>query len=249
MPKVRTTAPSASNKYYKHTSAGGVNECIRINGSSCLPNCVGYAWGAFYEQTGTRPKLSRRNAKEWYGYTPDGYTRGNVPKVGAVACWGGGQYGHVAIVTEVRSNSIMVAQSNYGGNAFEVVECQKIATGYKSHAGNIHFQGFIYCPVTVTSGGESSSSSGVVTGQNKKLSNGKTFTTKVALNLRNYPSTTEGKVITTYKKGVKLRYYGYYAISGGVMWYWVTDGTRSGYVCGGGALGSGASPYLDNCTN
>ena len=69
MSVLRITEPDYTNRYYKHVSSGGVNECIRVNGNSVLPNCVGYAWGAWYEMTGVRPKLSRRNAKEWYGYT------------------------------------------------------------------------------------------------------------------------------------------------------------------------------------
>ena len=40
----RLTAPALNNKYYIHTSKGGVNQCLRINSTtgSCLPNCVGY---------------------------------------------------------------------------------------------------------------------------------------------------------------------------------------------------------------
>ncbi len=249
MSKVRTTSPSSTNKYYLHTSGGGLNECIRINGSSCLPNCVGYAWGSAYEMMGSRPKLSRRNAKEWYGYTADGYSRGQTPKIGAVACWGGGQYGHVAIVTAIYSDHIDVAQSNYGGNRFEVVSCYKTATGYKSHGGNIHFQGFIYLPVTVTSGTSNTSSSGIKTGKNEKLKNGKKYVTKVNLNMRDYCDTKSGNVKKLIKKGTTLWYYGYYAINNGTMWYWVTDGKTEGWVCGGGKLGSGASPYLENCEN
>ena len=65
--EARTTAPSENNKYYKHTSAGGVNECIHIKDGSVLPNCVGYAWGRFYEISGKKPKLSKSNAENWYG--------------------------------------------------------------------------------------------------------------------------------------------------------------------------------------
>ena len=84
--KARTTAPSTSSKYWKHTSAGGVNSCLLIGKGSVLPNCVGYAWGRFYEILGSKPKLSRRNAELWYGYTADGYKRGKKPKLGAVVC-------------------------------------------------------------------------------------------------------------------------------------------------------------------
>lgn len=62
----RTSAPSTSDKHWIHTSAGGLNECIKITGNSCIPNCVGYAWGRFYEIIGKRPTLSRANAENWY---------------------------------------------------------------------------------------------------------------------------------------------------------------------------------------
>ena len=36
----RLTAPSTTDKHWIHTSGGGYNSCIRINGTySCLPNC------------------------------------------------------------------------------------------------------------------------------------------------------------------------------------------------------------------
>ena len=50
--KPRMTVPSVTDKYWVHTSCGGLNECIQISNGSCLPNCVGYAWGRFYEITG-----------------------------------------------------------------------------------------------------------------------------------------------------------------------------------------------------
>lgn len=233
---LRTTAPSTTNKYYKHTSGGGVNECIRINGYSCLPNCVGYCWGAWYEMTGKRPNLSRQNARNWYGFTSDGYSRGQTPKLGAVACWGGTQYGHVAIVVGIHSDHITVSQSNYGGNRFEVVNCYKTATGYKSHGGNVHFQGFIYLPSNYTYKGNTTTSTTkngeVKTYFQSGYANGKAFTTKVALNMRNYPSTKEGKVLLTIPKGKKCYYYGYYAIVNNVVWFYVAYGNKQGYVYG-----------------
>lgn len=146
----RTTAPSTSNKYYKHVNYGGLNSCIHISNGSCLPNCVGYAWGRFYELTGTKPKLSRGNAENWYGYTSDGYKRGTTPKLGAVICWRKGKAGnasdgagHVAIVEEIYSDgSILTSNSAYKGSRFYT---KKIAKGY-SLGGSYTFQGFIYNP-------------------------------------------------------------------------------------------------------
>lgn len=123
----RTTAPSYTNKYFIHKDYGGLNECILIKGKSCLPNCVGYCWGATYELTGTRPKLSRRNAELWFGYTADGYKRGNTPKLNAIACYQGDTLddgsdgaGHVGVVVGIDGNKITLAQSNYGGTRWEM---------------------------------------------------------------------------------------------------------------------------------
>lgn len=149
----RTTAPSTSDKYWIHTSNGGLNECIEINNSgSCLPNCVGYAWGRFYEITGKRPALSRANAENWYGYTSDGYTRSQTPVEGAVICWRKGQAGngndgagHVAIVEEVKSNGdVVTSNSAYSGTRFYMQTVTK-ASGY-SIGSAYTFQGFILPP-------------------------------------------------------------------------------------------------------
>lgn len=148
--KPRTAAPSTTDKNWLHASAGGYNLCIEIAKGSCLPNCVGYAWGRWRELLGDKPKLSRRNAELWYGYTDDGYQRGSTPKLGAVICYrkgtaddGSDGAGHVAIVEEIYSDgSILVSQSAYGGSRFST---KKLSKGYSW--GTLKFQGFIYPPV------------------------------------------------------------------------------------------------------
>ena len=150
----RLSAPSTSDKNWIHTSKGGKNSCILIKGNSVLPNCVGYAWGRFMEILGSTPKLSRRNAEDWYGYTADGYRRGNTPKLGAVICWRKGKTGtgsdgagHVAIVEKINSDgSIVISQSGYNSKRFWT---STIKSGY-ALSGYV-FQGFIYNPaVSVT---------------------------------------------------------------------------------------------------
>lgn len=149
----RKTAPLTTDKHWVHNSFGGLNECILINGNSCLPNCVGYAWGRFYEITGVRPSLSRRNAEDWYAYTADGYERGQTPRLGAVICWRKGQAGnqddgagHVAIVEEIKSNGdIVTSNSNYKGTRFYTQTLTK-SSGYKLGSAYT-LQGFIYPPV------------------------------------------------------------------------------------------------------
>lgn len=147
----RLTEPSLDNKYYIHVNYGGLNSCMHIANGSCLPNCVGYAWGRFYEITGKKPKLSRGNAENWYGHTSDGYERGKTPKVGAVICWRKGEAGnskdgagHVGIVEEVYSDgSILISNSAYKGKRFYT---KKIGSNYKLSS-SYTFQGFIYNPI------------------------------------------------------------------------------------------------------
>lgn len=148
--KVRLSAPTTDNKYYIHTSAGGYNSCIHIKNGSVLPNCVGYAWGRWYELLGFKPKLSRGNAEDWWGYK-DGYSRGQTPKLGAVICWRKGKTGtskdgagHVAIVEQINSDgSIVTSNSGYSGTRFYK---QTLKPPY--NIGSAYtFQGFIYLPV------------------------------------------------------------------------------------------------------
>lgn len=151
----RLTAPATNNKYFIHTSKGGYNSCILINKStgSCLPNCVGYAWGRAYESWGVKPRLSRSNAENWYNETSDGYKRGKSPKIGSVICWRKGKAGyaadgagHVAFVEKVNDDgSIVVSNSNYSGTRFFT----RTIKGPKWEIGTgLTFQGFIYPPVS-----------------------------------------------------------------------------------------------------
>lgn len=147
----RLTAPSTTDKNYLHYTKGGYNYCIHIRNGSCLPNCVGYAWGRWREILGKHHNLSRANAENWWGNTSDGYKRGQTPKVGAVMCWRKGQAGvssdgagHVAIVEKVNSDgSVTYSNSAYGGTRFYTRTAKApyiIGSAYT-------FQGFIYLPV------------------------------------------------------------------------------------------------------
>lgn len=138
----RTTAPSASNVYYLHTSYGGLNECIHISGGSVLPNCVGYAWGRAYEILGSRPNLPKTDANTWYNNNKSSgaYSYGSTPKLGAILCWSGGSSGHVAVVEEINGSTITISESHYGGTRFN------IRTGTQSEIESYisGFQGYIY---------------------------------------------------------------------------------------------------------
>ncbi|HFI0257104.1 TPA: GBS Bsp-like repeat-containing protein [Streptococcus suis] len=57
------------------------------------------------------------NANQWLNSAKSaGFKTGTTPQIGAIAVWTGGIYGHVAVVTEVTSNTrIRVKESNYAG--------------------------------------------------------------------------------------------------------------------------------------
>lgn len=150
----RTSAPTKDDLNYIHWEKGGFNYCIRISGNSCLPNCVGYAWGRWRELLGKYHKLARTNAENWWGNTADGYERGQTPKLGAVICWRKGVAGnssdgagHVAIVEHINADgSILISQSAYGGARFTTKTLQP---PYNFGSGYV-LQGFIYTPVDFT---------------------------------------------------------------------------------------------------
>lgn len=179
----RLNAPAASNKYWIHTSSGGLNSCIRVSGKSVLPNCVGYAWGRAYEMLGKAPKLSRANAENWYAYK-DGYSRGKTPKLGAIVVWAKGKVGnskdgagHVAVVEQIHSNgSFTVSQSGYTGKKrFWTSTIPK--SGYLK---GYTFLGFIYLPIST--GSSSSTSSG-------SIKVGGTYTLRANMKVRTGPGT------------------------------------------------------------
>ena len=145
----RTKAPTKDNEYYngkKNPFVSAGYGMFQNNG-----NCTCYAWGRFYELTGSKPKLSTGNAENWYG-KKDGYKRGSTPKLGAVICWRKGEAGnskdgagHVGIVEEIKSNGdIVISNSGWKSFIFKTRTLKK-SNSYK--ISGLTFQGFIYNPV------------------------------------------------------------------------------------------------------
>ncbi len=146
----RTTQPSKDNKYYNSNINPFVPKYGMFQNNG---NCTCYAFGRFYELTGTKPKLSTGNAENWYGKN-DGYKRGQTPKVGAVACWSKGEAGnskdgagHVAIVEEVKSNGDWVSSESGWETFIFKNKTYKKSNGYAASSNAYHFQGFIYSPI------------------------------------------------------------------------------------------------------
>ena len=139
-PRLTSTGMQGSKYWYSNTNpffAAGLG----------LPNCTAYSWGRFWEETPDYiPKLPTRDAKLWLGIAQQQgiYKTGSTPKLGAVICFGGLKYGHVAIVEEIKSNGdITTSNSDYYGRYFYIRNLKK-SNNYND--GSLKFQGFIYNP-------------------------------------------------------------------------------------------------------
>lgn len=201
----RLTEPKEDSEeylYWTHTSAGGYNECVKISGNSVLPNCVGYAWGRFYEILGSKPTLSKSNAELWY-QNSDGYERGDIPKLGAVICWrhgsigndsaiSGEDAGHIAIVEEISDDTITISESAYGGfrdgSQFKTRQLKKGTSTNKEswwfYANNYYFQGFIYNPAVTSTSGTATQAQGQVTKSDVTVNNRSLTESEQQLNAR-----------------------------------------------------------------
>lgn len=142
--KPRLTAPTETGTY-KNTPFSD-RELNMFGNTDGKGNCTHYAWSRFYEITGQYPKLSTSNAKDWYGHTSDGYSRGKTPKLGAVMCWSSSKYGHVAIVEQIKSNGDVIYSESWHGSKFFGTNTATKSSGYFFQSG-YSFQGFIYCGI------------------------------------------------------------------------------------------------------
>ena len=121
---IRTTRPTADNKYFIRKVNGGYSTCIqgKPTDSQCnvLANCVGYACGAFNEELdlGYEKYHLNCNAENFIERAiASGLSIVSKPVVGSILCWEGlgSLAGHVAIVIEViNDNCIKTAESGYG---------------------------------------------------------------------------------------------------------------------------------------
>ena len=129
---MRTSKPSAGNKFYTTVGKGGYSYCIQgypTDVCDVLSNCVGYACGRFNEIIGSMkyPYLNCNaenfieRAKDMYGLQVVPY-----PTLGGIMVWqkgntlgGNDGAGHVAIVERIDSaNQIYTSESGYGSSAF-----------------------------------------------------------------------------------------------------------------------------------
>lgn len=108
-----------------------------------LPNCTTYVHGRWNELGVQNIQLSLNNANTYFSKN-DGYVRSQVAQVGAIACWGGGEYGHVAIVEIVNQDGTMIiSQSDY----ISKINFETKTIKQNSNLYGYAFQGYIVCPI------------------------------------------------------------------------------------------------------
>lgn len=156
---MRTTKPSAGNKYYIRKATGGYSNAIqgKPKDSECdvLSNCVGYAYGRFNEigGYGCCRYLAPVNAENFMQYKGSCKV-GQVPKLGACMVWqkgatlsGSDGAGHVAIVEKVISDTeVFTSESGYNSRPFWNQTRKKGANGRWGSSEAYTFLGFIYNP-------------------------------------------------------------------------------------------------------
>ena len=106
----RTTAPAFDDSIY---SANFFALYV-----TSMPNCTTYAYGRAWEILGHEPDLCHGSSVHWFpndgvsSNPNDCYERGDEPRLGAIACWDLGSYGHVAVVESIDGNTVTVSESD-----------------------------------------------------------------------------------------------------------------------------------------
>ena len=110
------STPSNSSSSSTSSSSSAASNNARYDASSYpVGECT---WGVKSQLSWVGPYWG--NANQWVASArAEGFSVGTTPQVGAVAVWGGGAYGHVAVVTAVESSTnIQVSESNYMGRRY-----------------------------------------------------------------------------------------------------------------------------------
>lgn len=145
----RLTVPANNDPNYTRPAYGGYNNCIPGNPEawpgSVLANCVGEVHGRWWEILGRDPGLCPYDAKYFWTYTSDGYSRGSEPRLGAIICFTSSGQGHVAVVEQVPDpDTVITSNSAYGQTIFYTQTLRR-ANGWTWNSA-FTFQGFIYLP-------------------------------------------------------------------------------------------------------
>ena len=110
------STPSNSSSSSSSSSSSAASNNAKYDAKSYyVGECT---WGVKSQVSWVGPYWG--NANQWGASArAEGFSVGTTPQVGAVAVWGGGAYGHVAVVTAVESSTnIQVSESNYMGRRY-----------------------------------------------------------------------------------------------------------------------------------
>ena len=116
-----------------------------------MPNCTAYAYGRYAEARNAWASLPTWDAKDWYDDATS-FSRGSVPALGAVICWGqtgAGAVGHVAIVEAIYGNGDILISESHSTSGLPFFDTQTLtaSSGYMNSiymGSSFYFQGFIY---------------------------------------------------------------------------------------------------------
>lgn len=159
--EMRTSKPSAGNKFYNTKSKGGYSTCIQgyPTDANCnvLANCVGYACGRFNEIIGSMkyPALNC-NAENFIERAKSlGLSIVSYPSLGGIMVWqkgstlsGNDGAGHVAIVEKIiDGNTIYTSESGYGSKTAFWNSTRNNNNGRWGLASGYTFRGCIVNPV------------------------------------------------------------------------------------------------------
>lgn len=136
----RLIQPEKDNKFFINIKNGGVNKAkAQDEDGLVIPNDIGYVIGRWMETS--------NNVKNKLGVTniwdkKDGYNRGVVPKLGAIACWANDENKHVGFVEEIKADGTVVFSNS--GNKFFYIRELKAPFEYTGVLGPMKLEGFIY---------------------------------------------------------------------------------------------------------
>ena len=152
----RLTAPAQNDPWYN----SDLNPYYRYGWG--MPNCTAYAWSRAWEIAGyTRnlpsgpPLAPGHNAELWWSYN-DGWPRGQIPALGAIACYAGGDFqgvGHVCVLEQDNGDGTWLV-SESALNAYYFRATHSISADGDYGYGHYTFQGFIYNPYAGYGGGK-----------------------------------------------------------------------------------------------
>lgn len=111
--------------------------------------CTWYCWGRVYETVGKR--MPTGNAQNWYSTTQ--FKKGTEPKIGAVAVFSGGAFGHVAFIEKIENGKITYSEGNYN-NPYANTNYAVIyaSTHYKELTHTATIDSYLFPYVNVASG-------------------------------------------------------------------------------------------------